>query len=409
VTVGGVIRNLVIAVTNDWAKQRRAEERQSDRKANRLARLTRTRRVTVKQAAWEVMKEAYMLASANDTLPAAARQIMYQARNHIQTQTGKSLDDRYFTQGLLPDYLVEHPDETRDWDVVFDDRGHFTEPHTERSFGLGTLAVRDYINGISPPQLKPPSFEPGWVRTFGPAGRYARVLFIEKEGFLPILEAVKLAERFDIAPMSTKGLSVTAARMLIERLAKDNIPIFCLHDFDKSGFSILATLSRDTRRYTFRKKPKVIDLGLRLEDVRELGLEDSAEDVFDDRDNDQRRLNLLENGATEEEAKFLLDFRVELNALTANQLVEFIERKLAEHGVKKVVPHAELVRDAYRLFASNALVQDSAEAVIAEAIKSANVTVPDGLVDRVTAYLEENPEAPWDDAVAAIVNEDREP
>ena len=30
-----------------------------------------------------------------------------------------------------------------DWDVVYDDRGHFTEPHTKRVIGLGTLNVRD--------------------------------------------------------------------------------------------------------------------------------------------------------------------------------------------------------------------------------------------------------------------------
>ena len=34
-----------------------------------------------------------------------------------------------------------------DWDIVYDDRGHFTEPHTEKSIGLGTIAVRNYLAG----------------------------------------------------------------------------------------------------------------------------------------------------------------------------------------------------------------------------------------------------------------------
>ena len=33
------------------------------------------------------------------------------------------------------------------------------------------------------------------------------MLFIEKEGFLPLFEAVHLAERYDLAIMSTKGMS----------------------------------------------------------------------------------------------------------------------------------------------------------------------------------------------------------
>jgi hypothetical protein len=39
------------------------------------------------------------------------------------------------------------------------------------------------------------------------------VLFIEKEGFMPLFERVHLAERYEIADMSTKGMSVTAARL----------------------------------------------------------------------------------------------------------------------------------------------------------------------------------------------------
>ena len=54
-----------------------------------------------------------------------------------------------FTQSLLIDYMNDHPDECAEWDVVFSDRGHFTEPHTGRVIGLGTLAVRDYV-GATP-------------------------------------------------------------------------------------------------------------------------------------------------------------------------------------------------------------------------------------------------------------------
>jgi hypothetical protein len=100
------------AVTKDWAKQRKAEERDSARRANRHYRLIRSREPTLKEVAAEVMEQAYMKASANNTLPANARQVMYAARPLIQARTGKPLDDQYFTQTLLPDYLNRHPRST---------------------------------------------------------------------------------------------------------------------------------------------------------------------------------------------------------------------------------------------------------------------------------------------------------
>jgi hypothetical protein len=90
------------------------------------------------------------------------------------------------------------------------------------------------------------------------------------------------------------------------------------------------------RRYRFKTAIKIIDLGLRLDDVIELGLEGASEEVFDNGSVDSRRDNLLMNGATEAEVEFLLKRRVELNALTSDQLVRFVEKKLADrHLISK--------------------------------------------------------------------------
>jgi DNA topoisomerase VI subunit A len=111
-------------------------------------------------------------------------------------------------------------------------------------------------------------------RTNGPENRFHSVLFIEKEGFGPLFESARLVERFDLAIMSTKGMSVTAARMLLDELCSRGLKqIFVLHDFDVSGFSIAGTLSTDSRRYTFTNELPVIDIGLRLEDVDAMELE----------------------------------------------------------------------------------------------------------------------------------------
>ena len=84
--------------------------------------------------------------------------------------------------------------------------------------------------------------------TKGPTNRFGAVLFIEKEGFDEMLKAARIAERYDIAVMSTKGMSVKAARLLVDRL---HVALLVLHDFDQAGFSIIGTLRRSTRRYRY--------------------------------------------------------------------------------------------------------------------------------------------------------------
>jgi DNA topoisomerase VI subunit B len=386
----------VEGVTKRWAKTIKAEERNASARAHRLDRLCRSRTVSIKEAAYDVMEEAYMAASDSDTLPANARQVMYAARGKIQERTGKQLNDAYFTQVLLPDYIAEND---ADWDVVYDDRGHFREPHTGLVFGLGTLAVRQYLSEIGKPKLQGPQLKPASIETRGPHGCFGAVMFIEKEGFDPLWESVNLRERFDISIKSTKGMSVTAVRQLADEMCgRYGIPLLVLHDFDKSGFSILGTLRNDTRRYTYKNQITVIDLGLRMDDIGDL----QSEDVFDRGDEDKRYANLVGNGATQEEAEFLLERRVELNAMTSRQLIDFVERKLWEHGIGKVIPDENELGDAYRLFAHGREAAQIIEHELAKLGGGSPVQIPTDLHERVTHYLAEHPTARWDEAVAAV-------
>ena len=401
--MNSLAKNLIddlCAVTKEWTKQRKAEERHASAEANRRARMIRASDYhNFKSAADGLMKQAYLAASANGTLPASVRQVMYQARPFIQEKMGgRQLNDQYFCQQLLPNYIEENG---VNWDVVYDDRGHFTEPHTEHSIGLGTISVRNYLSGIGTSKLEEPGFAFGKVATHGPNGCFGAVLLIEKEGFLPLLEAARIGERFDIAVMSTKGMSSTAARTLIDRLCRGQLPLLVLHDFDKAGFSIVGTLRRNTRRYSFDNQPNIIDLGLRLTDVVDLGLEASAEDAFDRGSTDAKRDNLHLNGATDDEVKFLLDKRVELNALTSDRLVAFIEQKLTQHSIKKVVPDEDELDQSYRLFARSRKVQQIIERELAK-LDGITVQVPRDLEREVREYLSQHPENRWDEAIRHI-------
>jgi hypothetical protein len=52
----------------------------------------------------------------------------------------------------------------------------------------GTLAVREYLHGNRPPDYQEAGFAEASIETHGPDGRFGAVLFIEKEGFLPLFD-----------------------------------------------------------------------------------------------------------------------------------------------------------------------------------------------------------------------------
>ena len=128
------------------------------------------------------MEQAYDKASAGGTLPVNPRQIYYAARRSILLATGAdALESGYFLQTLLPAYIDEYNCDK--WDLIWDARGHFTEPHTGEVIPVGTLEVRQYV-GDRPELGDPITFDPNALYpTRGPENRYNTVLFVEKEGF----------------------------------------------------------------------------------------------------------------------------------------------------------------------------------------------------------------------------------
>jgi hypothetical protein len=407
------IRDSVRKATKLWTKTIKTEERNPTARRFRMQRMTYERGVFFKEAAEEIMPEAYAMASGDGQYPANARQIMYAARPFIQEQTGKELSDSYFIQTLLPQYVDEH--DCGHWDVVFDARGHFIEPHSYRPnsyglIGIGTLEVRQYLAAHKAPLILPARLTQVDVETVGPDGNFGAVFFIEKEGFTPLLEQVRIADRHDVAVMSTKGMSVTAARQLADEMcAEHDIPLLLGHDFDKSGFSIAGTLRRNTDRYTFQNRIKVVDLGLTLDDVEAMGLQfEYQHHKKANRGAIERNLYL--NGASVNDVKFMLaDFdrtrctrRVELNAMTSPQFIDFFERKLVENGVKKIIPDRELLAEVFVKMDRGRQLQE-AFAKFEKEFKFEDRKAPTDIERRIKEILAADPTLRWDAAVARIV------
>lgn len=361
-----------------------------------------SRSSSIKDAAWSVMDEAYRIASGDGRYPANARQIMYAARPAILRLTGKDrLDDAYFTQNLLPDYMVKHGKDI-EWDVVFDSRGNLVEPHTGREVPLGTLEVRSYLGDHPAIGRQAHVALDSNYPTAGPLHRYENILVIEKEGFGPLLSAARIAQRFDVAIMATKGMSTTAARLLLDRLSPRIAQVLVLHDFDVSGFSIFGSLASDGRRYRYQNSVRIVDIGLRLSDVETMRLQ--SEPVQTSGDWKRRSRTLLEHGATWDEIAFLRGQRVELNAMPTDVFVAFLEHKLIKHGVRKIVPDIRTLHSHARRL----IEQRRADEVLRQARReiaatAASTALPEDLQDRVRAALHRAPELSWDRAVAAVL------
>jgi hypothetical protein len=401
-SIANDIIDAVETATSKWTRQKKSEERHPGNVRYRMSRMTREPRTTQKEAAWEIMETAYMAASGNGTLPALARQIFYQARPKIMAMTeDKELKYGYFSQTLLPDYIEEND---VDWNVVYDARGHFLEPHTNRRIGCGTIEVGNYLHAMKAPEIIPAEFADASLDIVGPAGNLSAVLFCEKEGFNPLFRAVNLADRFDLMIISTKGVSVTAARQLIDNVCGDHdLPLFVLHDFDVAGFLILGTLQRDTRRYQFSSTVEVVDLGLRLGDVGGLEREPAAATKTTP---SMLRDQLAENGATDAEITILLGERVELNAVTSDALVAMIERKLKRYGVKKVIPGDVTLAEAYRAFHRSQQLREKFEELQDEFDddEDGDIRVPKNLKKQVSAILKRHSDLRWDDAVQVVLD-----
>jgi DNA topoisomerase VI subunit B len=394
--IGEAITTNVTKITRAWTKHQERRIRAHNRAV--AWRPARVKKESLKEICWPLIPAAYEKAAGSVGM-AFARQIFYAVRAAAQLGDEKTLTSSYFIHTLLVDYMDAHPD--HGFDVIFDDRGHFTEPHTGRTIGLGTLPVRHYVDAsLVPPEM---NIALGQLSTdyptHGPTNRYANVLIVEKEGFFEIFKRAGINTRYDIAFASSKGMNSVAIRTLVEMLP---VRFFCLHDFDKSGFSILGTLTRNTRRYRFKHKADVIDLGVRLDDVVAEHL--ASEPVAYNTKDPEKNLRL--NGATKQEIAFLLadgGQRVELNAFDNDHLLEWLERKLQQHGVKKFIPTEATLTDAYRrallIHTINHLLDDA----VKDAKKDANAApVPKTLLTQVRRILKANPTMAWDAAVAEI-------
>ncbi|MDP9358215.1 MAG: ATP-binding protein, partial [Chloroflexota bacterium] len=381
-----------------WSEgeRRQKEARKAERTTRPQRDATKSRRVNLTEACYEVMEQAWAQATGNGTMPASARMVFYQIRPLVQRLTDATLTDSYFTQTVLPGY---QRDVGKLPNIYYEPRGILHEPHSGRAVPLGTREVDDYHL---------------------PDHVYDKILVVEKKGLWPPLEAARLTDRYDMAVVLTEGFSSVAARTLLSRAdAAQAITVFALHDADPSGYDIARTLGEATERMP-EHDVTVVDLGLTVEDAIARNL---TTETFERTAALSQDLILTPLARTWFEGAlaghktvngkrkpFYRGTRVELNALSAPDLIRYIEAGLEQNGATaKVVPPAEVLTAEARE-RTWGLVRNRLEKVLSSLVDLdavADQLVADGLAvdnavvtpETIRETIEQDRSLSWRDAV----------
>ena len=328
---GGLIGDAIFSAIKPLYKEAKRQER-----AARVPRKTYYAPIPktyIKDIVFEVLPQAIRNAGTafnRRDLYYATRPLAY---NHSEWEIGKTLEYSYFSQGLLTEYQEEHGVIAGMWT---DPRGHLHEPHTGNSVALGTREIAAY-------QFPEYTFD--------------KILYVEKEGELPKLQAAKLGERYDMAICSGKGQPTEAVRTLFDRAEGGDYQLFVFHDADLDGYDIARVMAEETRRMP-GYSVDVVDIGLTVEDALEMGL---ASEPFHRKKDISWELRMKLSDTAKEYlyqrngySRGISGKRFELNAILPDtRRVEYIERKLEENGVRgKVIPPeeklGELADEKYR-------------------------------------------------------------
>jgi hypothetical protein len=400
----------VLGATKKYTKQRKAEERDKRNIGDRQWMYVR-RRVSYTSVAHRIFPEAYKHASGGGTHPVSKRQMYYAARDLFHGATGRAMKKQATCDSLLLRFMNAHPKLTATWRITADPRGTLLIPNTwqEMRIPCGTLDIDSHLHAINTESLcnveRLPSVPIEWP-SVAPGQRYRAVVYIEKEGFEPLLRHARIAERFEIAVMSCKGQSVVAARKFVDHVCRidGGVPLFVVHDFDLHGFCIGARLTSVSEQaeeqgrvaYRFRNEINVTDFGLRLADAQKYSL-------VDERCRKPEHID-ADLGCTQEEKGFLLSGRrIELNAFSSPQFVEWLEGKLRDAGItERMIPDDNVLDAAYREALITARVNAAIRSVHPRAAEHARAArLPKKLADKVRASMAKRDE-PWDLALQRI-------
>ena len=338
---------------------------------------------TTKDIVLEYLDAAIDKASGEGTYRFSIRQLYYAVRPYVIDSLSLEPEYNYFSK-VITEYEAALGDIAG---MYRDPRGTVYHPHTGEEIQLGTIQVESYRR---------------------PRYGFNKVLYCEKEGIFPILKETKWPERHDCALMTSKGFASRAARDLLDLLGEtdEELYVFCIHDADAAGTMIFQSLQDGTKARPGRNV-KIINLGLEPDEADEMGLQ-----VEELKRKDNRRIAVADYVA-EDWQDWLQSNRVELNAMTTPQLLEWLDRKFEDH-VGKLVPPKDVLAERLEQGVRFVLKQQFEEQVLREANIAARVEEAirerqpqlraqlETIQEDVSQSLSENPTEHWTSPVGSL-------
>lgn len=354
-------------------------------KAKRQAAISIVKTRTQKDIILENLEYAVDKASGGGEYRFSLRQLFYAIRPFIIKELGKEPDYDYFAK-----VITDHETEAGDIPGMYrDPRGILYHPHLQEDIQLGTLAVENYQR-------------PAWT--------FNKILYSEKEGFFSILKSTKWPERHDCALLTSKGFASRAARDVLDLLVNtdEEILFFCIHDADAAGTMIYQSLQEGTAARPGRKV-KVINLGLEPLEALEMGLD--PEKV------ERKGTAPVADYVPAQWKQWLQANRVELNAMTTPQFLNWLDIKMGFYGNGKLIPPEDVMAGLLSAKVKERLSDKVKSRILEEAgyvkqvEEAVNITKPvvqqrsERLQEEVRQALEKVPEDHWVVPVEQIAEE----
>jgi Topoisomerase 6 subunit A/Spo11, Toprim domain len=339
-----------------------------------------TGRASQKDVVLDNLDDAIAKVSGDGRYRFGERQLLYRIRKIVGDELGKQLTTANF-KAIITDYEAEHGEIPG---MYREPRGSIYHPHRGETIALGTLMVENYER-------------PLWT--------YNKLVYIEKEGFSEALKAERWAERHDCALLSSKGFTTRAARDFVDKLAEHDEPvtIFCVHDADAFGTMIFQTFQEATKARGARKI-KIINLGLEPWEAIAMGLD--VEDLEREKRSKAVADYVKERDDGTHWEDWLQEHRVELNAMTTPEFIEWLDGKMTTY--EKLVPPADVLTAEFNRIIESKLRDAIVERILREANVDEQVATavaaieePDvtALVAGIEEMFERTPDTEWRDHI----------
>ena len=303
-------------------------------------------------------------ATGNWECQSFVRQVFYSVRRIVNMNTGHEIsltghDSNRFRNEILTEFFKEIP-----WlqeKILLERRGFFYDPISTTEVPLGTKDTAELIKRFSSlteceSRIVPARFESSHLEFDLPYElERKKVLFIEKQGFSEVLKNSGILDELGLALILGQGFSTRAQKTLMEFFISRGMEVYVLHDCDLSGYLIHERIAEGG--HTFERPLNVIDIGLTytdLLDLKKVEFDGNGEiKAFDAEVYESRKTyNELFNKLSEEEKRFFFvdsdktgrkkhtkrddrcrSRRVEINALTTPELLNFLRRKIKSETI----------------------------------------------------------------------------